>query len=71
VSQSAQLKKDIESARQWLVEIGLHLNREAMAHNDHVTKLLDKVILMAVCADLPGDMPLRIRVTPNVFGFKA
>lgn len=65
------LERDIASARRWLLERGLELADVAEAQGLIVAKILDKVHCIAACAALPGDMPLRVRCTPNVFKFKA
>lgn len=70
VSSSKALGADVERARVWIVNVGLELSRRAAAHNDYVTAYLDKVETVAACAELPGDMPLRIRCLPNVFNLR-
>jgi hypothetical protein len=62
---------DADSARQWLVHIGLELGQAANKHNDVVTALVNKIHIIAACAQLSDDMVIRIRLTPNVFGLEA
>ena len=62
-----QLDSDIESARNWLVGIGADLLKVADLHDALVASALDKINLIAACAQLSGDMPLRVRLCPNVF----
>lgn len=67
----SQLDADIESARCWMVEIGQVLVRRSMEHTQVSDQILDKVRVLAMCADLPGDMPLRIRCFPHSFSLQA
>jgi hypothetical protein len=46
------------------------LLRRADEHSRYVTKLIDRATLIAVCLELPGDMPARVLLQPGVFGFE-
>lgn len=62
---------DIASGRLYFTTIGAELARRADKHNDAVSALLDKVMICAMLADLPGDGALRARLFPNVFDLQA
>jgi hypothetical protein len=68
---ASQYDADLQAAICWHVDIALDLTKSALAHDEYATKLLDRVRVVTACAELPGDGPLRVRCTPDVFGFKA
>ena len=70
-AKSPDYEANIEAARRWLVAVGLELNKKADHHNDMAAFYLDKVGLICFCAELPGDWPLRVRLTPDVFNLQA
>lgn len=61
------LEEDVQRARSWLAEVGMMVVREAETRNETVGRLVDLSIVIGVCANLPGDMPLRVRLFPDVF----
>ena len=65
------LVNDVKSAKAWHVAIARELLQVAGQHEDVVDRLMHKVNVVLTCSKLPGDMPLRVRCTPNVFGLKA
>lgn len=65
------LESAVESSRRWLVAVARELQGTAFKHQDKADALVDKVITIVACASLPGDMPVRVRCTPNVFYFTA
>ena len=67
----SDLEKDIQAARKWLGDVAIEAMRIAMTHENTATRLVDKVVVISYCAELPGDMALRVRLTPNVFKLKA
>lgn len=67
----SQLDDDIKSAVQKLAGVGITLTREALAYSDHADRLMRKAEVVITCAELPGDMPLRVCLQPNVFNLKA
>lgn len=62
---------DIESARGRLVSVGAILISQASKREDVVTQLVDKALVVAECANLPGDWPLRVWLFPNSFNLEA
>lgn len=63
----SQLDKDVDSACTWLTQVAIELVRSASDHDRSQRYLLDKARMISACASLPGDMPLRVRLFPNVF----
>lgn len=63
--------EDCDAGRRYFITVGMQLAKQADHHNDVVSALLDKVIVCAVLAELPGDLPLRARLFPNVFNLQA
>ena len=68
---SHALKADVERAVDWIVRVGLECSRRAAVHSEAMDVLLDKVEVCVACSSLPGDAPLRVRLTPNVFNLRA
>lgn len=62
---------DIESAKLWLVGVGADLLLEASLREDRVTRIVELAMVVAECAALPGDMPLRVRLFPGAFTLEA
>jgi hypothetical protein len=60
-----------DTARSWMVAIGAELLKAAIEHNAAESKLLDKINVIVTCAELPDDMVLRLRCTPNVWRLRA
>jgi hypothetical protein len=69
--EARDLATDVATARAWLVGVGTHLLRACDEHNDTIDYLIGKANTCAALAALPGDMPLRARLTPNLFNLKA
>lgn len=67
----SQLDKDIESARGWLIDIAIDLARVGLKYQDQADAFIRKMQVVTACAQLPGDMPLRVRCMPEVFTLKA
>lgn len=62
--------KDAESARCWIVSVGTHVLEAAMEHSRKETALLDKVSVIAACAELQDEAVIRVRCQPGIFGFR-
>ena len=60
------VKRDTARAVKYLHEIGKECLNRAAAYNDRQTVLLDKVTVIAACMELPGDLPLRVFLMPDV-----
>jgi hypothetical protein len=61
------LEKDIASAKRKMVAAATNLLRTADYHNTIESRILDKIDVVAMCAALPGDMPLRVFCFHNAF----
>jgi hypothetical protein len=61
------IERDTKSAIHWMVDVALMVTHSAFAYQDRADELISKVRTITACAELPGDMPLRVRCTPNVF----
>lgn len=68
---SEQLDKDIASAKAWLISNAGQFYENAKSHAKVVAAYTDAVEVACACAALPGDMALRVRLTPNVFNLRA
>lgn len=62
---------DARRARDWMVGIGAVLLQVADRSDSTTSRLLDKIAIIAACADLSDEMVLRIRTFPNVWSLKA
>ena len=67
----SSIEQDAETSREWIVSIGASLLRQAFAYNNIETRLLDKANTVAICAELPDEMVIRLRCFPNVWNLKA
>lgn len=64
-------ESDAKTARDWMVDLGVILLRHADVKQDQTTALLQKVDVIAMCAQLPDDMVVRMRCFPNVWNLEA
>lgn len=65
------MNRDADNARAWIVGVGAELLKAAIEYNAAESALLDKVNVVATCAELSDDMVLRLRCFPNVWKLKA
>jgi hypothetical protein len=65
------VERDTDRAIMWLVDLAIGCTRKANEHDDVRLTIMDKVETIAACAALPNDLPLRVRIFPNVFNLLA
>jgi hypothetical protein len=62
-----QLKEDIKKAITQLADVALGLTRGALRLDAVSADQLDIANTIITCCELPGDMPLRVRLWPHSF----
>lgn len=65
------MKKDAESARAWMVELGIKGYEAGEKYNRIFNDIHDKIAIICACAQLTDEQVIRIRCFPNVWGLHA
>lgn len=60
-----------KSARSTLVRAAIDVFKIANEQDKALNFLHDRILILTECANLPDDMVLRIRCSPNAFDLKA
>ena len=61
---------DLASSRAWATRIAIQLTDQALQNERTAEAIMAKVETVVECANLPGDLPVRVRCFPNVFNLR-
>ena len=61
---------DLASSRAWATRIAIQLTDQALQNERIAEAIMAKVETVVECANLPGDLPVRVRCFPNVFNLR-